>query len=203
MSLAKLGLSQHQPLADTLFQRVQNEEKMSYLYQFDPLDVYKPHLKKIFGKTEISVVAKNLLSELADVFWLSHVFDIRGYCLWFFYAHEDFMLETPATSELPEQQIYLCKNNLVLKENCIWVTVVLTEEDESLIRKSFASENRQKTRELITRLWNKHKARSSSTWSEQLTWRDTIPMVEQAFVDGRYTKTSCIPLSVQHALMEM
>jgi len=46
LSLAKLGLSEHQPLADTLFQRVQNEEKMSYLYQFDPLDVYKPHLKK-------------------------------------------------------------------------------------------------------------------------------------------------------------
>ncbi len=185
LSLSDFGLESHREKVAVLYQCVAEAEKKAIIYDRDPMSMYQPQLRHIFEDLTVEAVAKVLLSRLEDVFWHSHVFDVRAFCLWYFHARDDLCIEIPANTNESPQRLYLCENTLVLQDDQIWVAVVLTPEDGQQIRDSFSNDVDRKTLKLMLELWQHNVKHTNATWSEQQNWREALSRAKQAFIFGK------------------
>lgn len=187
IGLSGLELNCHQEKAAEIYKQVVEAERQSTVYTIDPMEVYRPHVRNILKDVTIQVLATQLLSRLEEVYWHSHVFDVRAYCLWFFHALDGYYVDTPVRDDGAEQCLYLCDDTLVLQEGNEWNAVVLRPEDAEQIRTSFEQHGPgEVTAKMMFQLWAENKKATSATWSEQLNWRDTLQHIKKAFLEDHF-----------------
>ena len=202
IGLSGLGLDCHKEKVDELYKQALESERLSVIYEIDPMEVYRPYVRDIFKDLTIQVLATQLLSRLEDVYWHSHFFDIRAYCLWFFHAPDDYYVDTPLRGDGVNQRLYLCDDTLVLLEGAEWNSVPLRPEDAEKIRTSFDKHgSEQVTVKMMTQFWEVNNLATSATWSEQLNWRDTLQHIKKSFLDGHF-KPSKTTLSYSPSFIE-